>query len=124
MDLAITDRQMPRKGKEPLKYEQRRYPNGSSYWVLTDEWKEWDRGKKITEAMKNKPMPKIKKQAITAENHVFMWKAVASFSDSNRRIFFCACMSAQGDPFRGCGAVGVQNSRTGEIRVTKPPRFE
>lgn len=109
--------------KEPVKYEQKRNGKGDLYWTVTQEWKEWDRGRQIRESIKT-PTKKDKKRQLTPETHTFVWKEVASFSDTNRRLYFCTCLSVQGDPFRGCGAVGVQNSRSGEIQITKQPRFE
>lgn len=86
--------------KEPVKYEK----NAKGNWVLTQQWKDW---------RDSKTKPKEKP-------HKIVWREVAS--TGTKTIYFCACKSQQGNPYSGCGAVGVKYGRQAAIHLVKGPQ--
>lgn len=112
MDRAISVRLL-----EPVKH--RTTSDGIS--VLTEEWKEWRQKRR---SLETKPKETRTKKKITRENHSWVWKEVAYHPESGKRVFFCACMSHHGDPYKGCGAVGIQQTRTSTIHEVIGSRFE
>jgi len=102
---------------EPVKY----WRNEKGNWVLTDEWKEWIKKRRAAES---RPKPAKRSNKVTVENHKAAWREVAYHPDSGKRIYFCGCMSMHGDPYKGCGAVGIQQTRTSQIIEVKGSRFE
>lgn len=86
-------------GKEPVKYEK----NAKGNWVLTQAWKDWRDGVRIPE---EKP-------------HKILWKEVASTPE--KTIYFCACKAVQGNPYSGCGAIGIRHGRHAAIQMVQGP---
>lgn len=82
--------------KEPVKYEK----NPKGKWVITQAWKDW-RDNKVE------------------RTHREVWKPVAYHESTT--IYFCACLSTQGEPLRGCGAVGIKRSRQASIEILVGP---
>ena len=109
----------------PARYEK----NEKGNWVVSQEWKEWDNNRKEKKSIvKTRAPEKIVKTAapkkVTSENHREVWREIAYSPDTGKRIYFCACMSASGQFYLGCGAVAIRRTRTGQIIKVIESRFE
>ncbi len=113
--------------KEPPKYKLGK--DGGLY--LADEWKLWRRqvmskgfeAHNTSRIKKTEVMAK-KKNTITAENHTYRWKEAALQLQTGRAILFCACMSGTAEPFKGCGAAAIRQTRSSQIKEILAPRWE
>lgn len=111
--------------KEPTKYEQ----HANSQWYVTQEWKDWRKqilsnGAEKRNFSNKKKKPEGKSRYVTEQTHKENWKIVATYPNSEKRIYFCACQSGTGQPYNGCGAVAIQYTRGGPLTILVQSRFE
>ena len=59
----------------------------------------------------------VKKKRKEDGPHVETWREAAISGD--KKIYFCACRSMQGDPFRGCGAVAIRYGGSQKLHVVR-----
>lgn len=83
--------------KEPVKYER---STKGTHWILTKEWKEWDRAKKGR-------VPNVSTKLVHPQ-----WERIAYSISTGKEIYFCYCLRNRGR----CGAVAVRDTRNSQLR--------